>query len=445
MRESRKTLSLLARAGFSPDAPPLRRWQGRTVLTVFITYATYYFCRQNIAAALPAIGEEFDLTRSELGQITMALFIGYGIGQIFFGLMSDRFGARYLLLVGMLVSAGLNVSFALSHPIIPMVVLWGLNGVFQASGMPALAKTIANWFTPAQRGRVQAVRGMDYPVGAMLVTLLSGFLVQYVGWRWAFYVPAAILTASAVHTFSRLRSAPEDVGLPPVEEHADADRAVAEANGCQSDNGSEFIGWRYVLKMTIANWRIWALATGFFGVTMTRYGFGIWAITYLTENGASVSRAAALSSVMWLGGALGIFVSGHAGSWWFRGRHAPFVVLQLVALAGLTALFPIIPTNVPWILLLYLAAVGFCTYGPDMMMCQTMAMDIATRKATATAGGFIDALGSLGAALTVALSGHLVDSIGWAPAMYLWAGGAGLAALLTSTLWNTRSCEGEYL
>jgi sugar phosphate permease len=432
-------LNFVERAGFSRNATPLRQWQGRVALTVFVTYATYYFCRQNIAAALPAIGAEFDLTRTQLGQITMALFLGYGLGQVFFGLMSDRFGARYLLLIGMLVSAGLNVAFALAHPVIPMVALWGLNGVFQASGMPALAKTIANWFTPGQRGRVQAIRGMDYPMGAMLITLLSGYLVQYWGWRWAFYVPAGILTLSAVHTFARLRGAPEDVGLPPVEEHGN-DNA-----GDGDPSRDEFAGWRYVLKMTLGSWRIWALALGFFGITMTRYGFGIWAITYLIENGSTVTHAAAISSVMWLGGAAGILTAGWAGTLWFQGRHAPFVVMQLVALAVLTALFPLIPVNIPWLLVIYLMAVGFCTYGPDMMMCQTMAMDLATRKATATAGGFIDATGSLGAALTVAASGHLVDTVGWSSAMYLWAAGAGLAAILTATLWNWRPRDGEFV
>ncbi|MCD6360151.1 MAG: MFS transporter [Armatimonadetes bacterium] len=236
-------MNLWLRSGLSRNAPPLRRWQGRVVLTVFITYATYYFCRQNVAAALPAIGDEFGLSRASLGQITMALFIGYGIGQVFFGLLADRFGARYLLLTGMLVSAGLNVSFALSHPVVPMVVLWGLNGMFQASGMPACAKTIANWFTPAQRGRVQAVRGMDYPVGALLVTLLSGWLVQYLGWRWAFYVPAGVLAVSAVHTFVRLRGAPEEVGLPPVERHGRGAGPPATPGTDTSPAGATCWGW----------------------------------------------------------------------------------------------------------------------------------------------------------------------------------------------------------
>lgn len=432
-------MNLWTRIGLSPQAPPLRRWQGRVALTVFFTYASYYFCRQNIAAALPAIGEEFRLARGDLGQITMALFIGYGLGQVFFGVLADRFGARHLLLVGMISSAALNVCFALSLPVVPMSVLWGLNGLFQASGMPACAKTIANWFPPAQRGRVQAIRGMDYPLGALLITLLSGWLVQYWGWRWAFYVPAGLLLLSAAHTFVRLRGAPEEVGLPPVERHGlSADSAGTP--GCD-----HFVGWRYLLSMVLGNWRIWALALGFCGVTITRYGFGIWAITYLTERGSTVLGAAAISSVMWLGGAAGILAAGYAGALWFGRRHAPFVVLQLVALTVLTGLFPMVPTDVPAVLLLYLMAVGFCTYGPDMMMCQTMAMDIATRKATATAGGFIDAAGAAGAALTVALSGHLVDALGWEHAMHLWAGGAALAALLTATLWNTGSARGDYL
>jgi len=471
-------LRLLQRVGLSSEAPALRRWQARTVVTVFVTYATYYFCRQNIAAALPAMQADpalAGLGKTGLGQITMALFLGYGFGQIFFGLLSDRFGARYLLLLGMLASAGLNVAFALSRPLMPMVIVWGLNGVFQASGMPACAKTIANWFTPAQRGRVQAIRGTDYPTGALLVTLLSGYLVQYYGWRWAFYAPAGILAVSAIHTFIRLRGSPEEVGLPPVEEHltgagADPargrDRHDGSPNVPTAENGErpgpeaggsefgarnsqrerdEFAGWRYVLGKTLGSWRIWALALGFFGVTIARYGFGMWCIAYLADQGASIARAAVVSSVILVGGIGGILFAGTASDLpALGGRRAPVVVVQLFALAALTVLFPIVPVHTTWLLALYLMAIGFCTYGPDMMMCQTMAMDLASRKATATAGGFIDAFGSLGAALTVGLSGYLVDAVGWAPAMRLWAAGALMAALLVAPLWNYRAGRGRY-
>ena len=90
----------------------LRRRQWRTVGVVFATYATYYFCRQNIAAALPAMQADLGLSRADLGQVTGALFIGYALGQLAFGAMSDRHGPRWLLLGGMLASAALNVAFA---------------------------------------------------------------------------------------------------------------------------------------------------------------------------------------------------------------------------------------------------------------------------------------------------------------------------------------------
>jgi len=414
----------------------LRRWQWRTVGVVFATYATYYFCRQNIAAALPAMQADLGLSRADLGQITGALFIGYALGQLLFGALSDRHGPRWLLLGGMLASAALNVSFALSRPSVPMMVIWGLNGLFQATGFPATTKVIANWFPPSHRGRVSAIRGADYPTGSLLVMLLAGWLAGSYGWRWAFIVPAGVLAGSALHTFLRLRAAPEDVGLPCVEE---------QAGGEAVEGGDAFNGWGYVLSMTVRNPRIWALAIAFLGLTITRYGFGIWAVTYITEQGASISRAAAISAVMWLGGILGNFAAGWASDVHTGGRRAPIVVPMLVVLAALSAIFPLIPVQMTWLLIAYLMLVGACTYASDMMIVHTMAMDVATRKAAASAGGFIDFFGAIGSAGTVALTGYLADTAGWGAATTLWAAGAALAAILVATQWNFRGGGGRWV
>ena len=418
------------------DPKLLRHWQVRTVATVFVTYATYYFCRQNIAAALPAMQDELGLTRAALGQVTMALFIGYALGQLVFGAAVDRHGPRWLLPTGMLASAALNVAFAFSRPLVPMMLIWGLNGFFQATGFPATTKVIANWFRPSQRGRVSAIRGADYPTGALLVMLLAGWLAANYGWRWAFIVPAGVLAVSALHTLLRLRAAPEDVGLPCIEQ---------QERGEGAENNGGFDGWGYILKMTVHNPRIWALALAFFGVTITRYGFGIWAVTYLTDQGASLTRAAAITAVMWLGGIAGNFAAGWMSDVHLDGRRARVVVPMLVALAALSALFPQIPVANTGLLVIYLIAVGACTYASDMMIVHTMAMDVATRKAAASAGGFIDFFGAIGSALTVAVTGYLADSVGWNAAIMMWAGGALFAAILVATLWNFRGGEEEWL
>ena len=71
-------------------------------------------------------------------------------------------------------------------------------------------------------------------------------------------------------------------------------------------------------------------------------------------------------------------------------------------------------------------------------------MDFGTRKAAASAAGFIDGVGYIGAAVTGVVSGYLVDNYGWNTAFYMWLGGALAAAALMLVLWNYRPKPREY-
>lgn len=71
-------------------------------------------------------------------------------------------------------------------------------------------------------------------------------------------------------------------------------------------------------------------------------------------------------------------------------------------------------------------------------------MDFGTRKAAASAAGFIDGVSYIGAALTGVASGYLADHFGWNAAFYLWVGAAVAAAALMMMIWNYRPKLGEY-
>ncbi|MBI5800599.1 MAG: hypothetical protein HZA92_07710, partial [Verrucomicrobia bacterium] len=46
----------------------------RTVLWVlWLTYGSFYFCRNNLGVALPGIGKELNLDKNQLGTVLMAL------------------------------------------------------------------------------------------------------------------------------------------------------------------------------------------------------------------------------------------------------------------------------------------------------------------------------------------------------------------------------------
>ena len=71
---------------------------------LWLTYGSFYFCRNNLAVALPGIQSELGYTKSELGTVLMALKLTYGIGQFINGQLAERVSPRLLLAAGVSVN-----------------------------------------------------------------------------------------------------------------------------------------------------------------------------------------------------------------------------------------------------------------------------------------------------------------------------------------------------
>jgi sugar phosphate permease len=418
-----------------------RRWRARVFGAVWLGYGAYYLCRVNISVAIPGIMAEFGLSKTAMGAITTSLFVAYAAGQLINGQLADRFGGRRLLMAGALGSAALCFAFGFAGAAAVMTALWLVNGYFQAMGWTSTVKTMANWFAPRSRGRMSGWLGTSYQVGNAYAWLLAGYLVATAGWRWAFWAPAAILAAVGVLVYAVLRDAPEQVGLPCIEcegrpPAAAQDNAPAPA----------YLGLGFTLRQSVANPLIWLLGIAFMSFQLVRYGLMVWAPTYLFDTQGGNIRAVTLQVIaLPLAGSLGSVLSGWMTDRFFQSRRAPVVVVQLVLLAAFTFVFPHLPRGHMWLSVGFLMLIGATTYGPDVLMAGTLAMDVGTRKAAGSAAGLIDSLGYVGASVTAVMSGWLADHVGWSWAFVLWAGGALLAAGLMAPLWNYRPPRREYM
>jgi sugar phosphate permease len=90
-----------------------------------------------------------------------------------------------------------------------------------------------------------------------------------------------------------------------------------------------------------------------------------------------------------------------------------------------------------------LVVIGFCIYGPQVLLVGTAPADLARRGTAAAAAGFVNFMGYMGAAAGDVVTGHLLKSWEWQVAIYVWAAwalGAGLAAGL---LWKTSARTGH--
>lgn len=424
-----------------------KSWQLRIFITIWISYGSFYLCRANMSFALPGLAAEFGYSKTLLGLLGTALFIMYSIGQFVNGQLGDKFGARKLVFVGMVGSALLNIAFSFTTAFTFMLIVWGLNGYFQSMGWAPQVKTMANWFTVKQRGKWMGLMGSCYQIGNAYSWLLASYLAATYGWRTIFWLPAIIFLVSSIHFVTRLRNAPEEVGLPPIEQLR---KIMEPGEGVKPDAVAgaakdEHMGFAYTIKICVTNPRIWAVAISFFCLDIIRYGFFYWAPVYLIEaQGASITSAGLKVAVLPLAGSAGAIVTGWATGKFFQNRRAPVIAICLFGLAIFSYLFYNAPPGA-WVWsLICLAVVGFCTYGPHVLMVGHAAQDFAGRKAAASAAGFIDGFGYIGAAMTGVFTGWLVDHYGWYAGFYYWIIAAVVAGCIMLALWRVPVEEVEY-
>ncbi len=415
-----------------------RYWRKRILITTWLTYSAFYLCRVNMSVAIPGIMAEFGLSKTLMGGVLTALFTTYAIGQFINGQLGDKFGARKLVTLGIFASAILNFIFGFSTGLTAMIIIWGLNGYLQSMGWAPTVKTIANWFPPGMRGKVGGILGSSYQVGNAYSWALAGFVTGLLGWRWAFWIPAIIFLIFGIHWYFRIRNAPEEIGLPTIEEER-------EGKECSEIRKDEHIGFKNTLKLVLTYKRIWIIAIAMFCLSIIRYGFMDWAVTYMFEvQKAAISTAAYKAMAIPIAGSLGAVFAGYLTDKKFQSRRAPMITIMLLLLSFFAWLYPKIHAG-DWVLsLTVLLIIGFLTYGPHVLLVAVAPMDFGTRKAASSVTGFVDGFAYIGAALTGIGSGWLIDNYGWNAAFDFWVLSAIFAAILVATLWNYKPKKREY-
>ena len=316
-------------------------WRNQIFIVFWITYGAFYLCRVNFSVAIPDMMKEFGWSRSALGAVGTCLFWAYAVGQFTHGQISERFSSKHYLFTMMLLSALMNLLMipAAGMGIAALGVVWALNGFFQAGGWPNCVKTLSQWFPPKARGKRMGLYGACYQFGNVMAWLLAGWAISQGGWRGAFTYAPLIFAAIAFIPLLMAKNRPEDANLPPIEvfeQHGEfAGMSVEEirAKIKPKKEKEEHAGFKFTLKQTVGNPRIWAVSWSFFFVDVIRYGFLLWAPSYLFEvQKAGIEKAVYTAVAVPAFGIAGAIFSGWASDHWFQSRRPPIACILMGAL-----------------------------------------------------------------------------------------------------------------
>ncbi|SEJ78407.1 drug resistance transporter, EmrB/QacA subfamily [Deinococcus reticulitermitis] len=122
------------------------------------------------------------------------------------GTVSDRFGRRPLLLLGIAVFTLGSVALGMVHSMEALIFWRAVQGIGGGTLMAMSFTAIADIFTPIERGRYQGYTGAVWGISSVVGPLVGGFLTDHAGWRSVFFVnlPFALLAAYFIWRFFRL-------------------------------------------------------------------------------------------------------------------------------------------------------------------------------------------------------------------------------------------------
>lgn len=205
-----KTLTASAHPGSAgTPAPPLP--PGLAVLLLALLMSIQPVTTDLYLPALPALTRSLGAPVSA-GQLTLsALLLAFGSSQLLWGPLSDRFGRRPILLIGLALYVLASVGSALA-PDMALLVLWRtLQGAAMGAAVMCARAMVRDLYTPLAGARAMSRALTGLGIIACLCAPIGGALTEALGWRAALLA----LTAYGCATlFMVWRHMPETLAQP---------------------------------------------------------------------------------------------------------------------------------------------------------------------------------------------------------------------------------------
>ncbi|HAZ03243.1 MAG TPA: hypothetical protein DD458_14300 [Prolixibacteraceae bacterium] len=419
-------------------ASAYRKFRIQVFVSVYFGYAFFYLIRKNLSIALPAMMDSLQLSKTQMGVILSLFGATYALAKLVNGPLCDRSNPRYFMAFALFGAAVVSILFGLSSSILFFGIFWIMNGYFQSMGSPIGPKTMANWFSAKERGRFYSIWNTCHNIGSFAIVLAGGFIVERMGWRFGFFLPAGLCLLGALMVAWKMQDRPESVGLPPIQVyHGD----VVKNTVMDTNESAKELFQKYVLR----NSRIWLLAFSCMLIYMVRYGLGDWGVTYLTEvKKISISSGGVKSSFLELMAIPGTILAGFIADKFFPKKNLAVALIYIIGVIASIFFIYYLPENAGIWDGVAFGMAGFFIYGAQMVCTGLGPLALVPRRAVATAVGLTGAMSYIGTFLTSIISGWISDHWGWTSTFIFWIACALIALLILIPLVIMKNTKESY-
>ena len=397
---------------------------------VFMTVLAVYICmidRIAISIAIIPMAEDNGWSPTVQGAVMSAFFLGYVTLQIPAGYLSDRFGGKWVLGLGVLfwslftlltpASAALGITVLLACRF--------LMGVAEAVTWPSIYSLYSRWVHPDRRASAVGLMNSGISGGSVIALICTPWLISVWSWQGAFYLYGllGIIWFAVWAPLARSRPADKTDWDTP-----DAAPAAAEAGAAtdQNDVSAQTVYPRLTVRGMLRSRAVWAIAIAHICINWSLYLVLSWFPTFVNrELGADLQLAGFLALAPTI---VSLIMAPLAGRLFdrlvARGRDRLKVrrTMQSLAFVGITAAMMAITLTDSLILSVTVITLSNALTAFSIGGFATNHLDIAPNQ-SGLLMGVTNTLAAVSSSASVFVSGWIQDLSGGWDAVFLTAAG----------------------
>jgi sugar phosphate permease len=354
------------------------------------TYVIFYLNRLNLSAVLPRIIQDTQLSYAEASLVTSLFFITYALSQLFWGNLADRIGSLKTICIGGLLVALSNFLFGESRSLLQFMITQCINGWSQGAGWSPLIKLIANWFEEHERTTAMGLFTTAVPLSMLISYVLVGWLELNFGWPSAFSIPALMMLCITIIFRLVVQDAPKKLG----EQHPLKDKKNINLNGA--------------LRLVLSNIVVWKIGVCYSFFLFSYWGIATWLPTYLVKAmDVSIFDATLISGTAMASGIISRPLAGLLVNKVFRGRKDRLIILCFIGSIPFVYLVSQFRNIIFLVSFLFVSCFLLQVPFPLLLAYQ---VELLPRRLSGTVTGFVNFLGQASSAVSMILTGLLLDS-----------------------------------
>ncbi len=346
----------------------VRRIPYRWILAVvlFVAYSIQYLDRVKTSVLNPSIARDIGLSTTDIGTGAFLMLLFYGPAQMLSGWLSDRFGAKRILLGSIVAWSIMTAWMGLIATRQEYLLRMALFGILVGTEYVPSARILVRWFNKEGRARAQSLLSWAWILTPAWASVLATQFADRAGsWRLVFFVTAALGIVPLLLVLFLVFERPEHYGGIKPEEleyaYRDEVRRGVLGHGSYANAQSEILRKDAISFLDFfRNSSYFAIIFVNITLVMTLYAVLNWIPFYLSDTfHFSLKNMGWWSSLYFVAGAIGSFTSAYLSDRVFHGNRRVMILASFAGLAPFIFLLATLSGASPALLALALCGMGF--------------------------------------------------------------------------------------